>query len=183
MAATVLKIISSEPAPLPARCSEEAMELPSSSQRRHSSLAQVIEVVRLCLLKDPSKRPSAKARAQSFALLGALSSFVFLESCCQKQNATGAALSSCSEAFWRRDHSAVTLECKFTCVHTRVHAYSPQKSPRGKKCVKCQCSIVLRESQEPVLDGRLDATESDLGSTWGQAIEDCRCKILQCVLN
>lgn len=43
MAATVLKIISSEPAPLPARCSEE-----------------VIQVVQLCLQKDPSKRPSAK---------------------------------------------------------------------------------------------------------------------------
>eukprot|EP00434_Breviolum_minutum_P043788 symbB.v1.2.039050.t1/scaffold6316.1/size19089/1 len=40
MAATVLKIISSEPAPLPTRCSEE--------------------VVQLCLQKDPSKRPSAK---------------------------------------------------------------------------------------------------------------------------
>ena len=43
MAATVLKIISSEPAPLPTRCSEE-----------------VIQVVQLCLQKDPSKRPSAK---------------------------------------------------------------------------------------------------------------------------
>lgn len=43
MAATVLKIISSEPAPLPTRCSQE-----------------VNQIVQLCLQKDPSRRPSAK---------------------------------------------------------------------------------------------------------------------------
>ena len=43
MAATVLKIISSEPAALPTRCGEE-----------------VVQIVSLCLQKDPAKRPSAK---------------------------------------------------------------------------------------------------------------------------
>lgn len=43
MAATVLKIISSEPAALPSRCGEE-----------------VVQIVELCLQKDPAKRPSAK---------------------------------------------------------------------------------------------------------------------------
>lgn len=43
MAATALKIISSEPAALPSRCGEE-----------------VVQIVELCLQKDPAKRPSAK---------------------------------------------------------------------------------------------------------------------------